>query len=219
MRFLKLGVLGLMVLGLAVALLADPVDPKVLFNQGGSHSTDINGSACAAPHPSCIAPINDAIVNGGGTFDIHNKSGRNITELIFFIPTVNFDQVFFAESNLFLSAFIIPDISGNLTDVAFFGTGSGPDATATIQPPLDSCTLCAPGFEDGQNGVTPNFDFRVEAFFGRSSGGNHPGLVNGDEGVLGLVPQVPEPGTFVLLVSAIALVAGGRKLQSRRTKI
>lgn len=218
MKVLRIAASLVLGLGLVSSVFADPTDPGVLFNTGGHHSTDILPS-CAL-HPSCIVQINDPIVNGGGTFDIHNKSGKNITSMIFFIPTLNFDQVFFSKSNLFLNTIIVPDIANNQTDVYFFSVGNGPDAFFQIPPPEDGCQFCAPGFVDGSNAnppeEDPNFNFHVDVFFGKSSANfNHPGLLNGQEGILGLQASVPEPGTFLMLISVVGFVAGARKFSSR----
>ncbi len=207
MRGLQTIVSGLIVLGGAASLLADPIDPGVVFNTGGKHSTIITCKISG-----CITTLDDPITNGGGTFDIHNESGKNIVELIFFIPTVNFDQAFSASSNLFTGADIFFDEDSQLTVVQFSGTGNGSDASALVPPPEDSCDdNCAAGFENGAF-------VSVESIFGTPKKGTHPGLVNGGEGILGLEPTIPEPGTFVLLFSAAGVLLGARKFRSRQAK-
>lgn len=188
-------------LGVAASLSADPIDPGVSFNKGGNQSTDIT---CFF----CVITLNTAInAEGGGDFDIHNSTTSNIAELIFSIPTTNFDQVFTATSNLFLDAFISLSPDNDVTSVTFLGTGNGPNASATAGP-IGSCEDCAAGFEPGAFA-------QVLAIPGPANG-NHPGLGPGDEGVLGLEPTIPEPGSFVLLLSGVVLLVGSRKLLARR---
>lgn len=192
------------VFGASASLSADPIDPGVQFNKGGNQSTDITCFFCVI---TLDAPIN---ADGGGDFDIHNETSSTIFELIFSIPTTNFDQIFTASSNLFLNAVIALSPDTDFTTVTFFGTGNGPNASASAGP-IGSCDDCAQGFEAGAFAT-------VFAVPGPGSG-NHPGLGPGDEGILGLDPSdVPEPGSFVLLLSAVALLAGSRKLYARHAK-
>lgn len=192
------------VFGVSASLCADPIDPGIQFNKGGNQSTDIT---CFF----CVIPLNEPInADGGGNFDVHNSTSLNINELIFTIPTTNFDQVFTASSNLFLDAFISLSPDSGTTTVTFFNTGNGPNASATAGP-IGSCEGCATGFEPGAFAD-------VFAIPGLGSG-DHPGLGAGDEGILGLdASDLPEPGSFVLLLSAVALLAGSRKLYARRAK-
>ena len=192
-------------------LLADPIDPGVIFVKGGRGSTKIT---CDTNVPPCFTPLNTEInAEGLGNFVIDNKSGRTIIELDFYIPTVNFDQIFTASSNLFETATIVLFPSDSLTLVRFSDTGSGPGSTET--GPLGSCgDSCSPGFE-----AFGTVD--VQALFGPPPEGDPPGLGNNQEGTLELQPgvsDVPEPGTFVMLFSAAGLLLGGRKLFARQAK-
>ena len=211
MKFLKALAFVGVVLAVAGSLLADPIDPGVIFVKGGHGSTPIT---CDTNFPPCITPLNTEIdAEGLGNFVIDNQSGRTIIELDFYIPTVNFDQVFTAFSNLFETATIILDPSDSLTIVRFSDTGSGPDSTEI--GPLGSCDdSCSLGFE-----AFGTVD--VQALFGTPPAGDPPGLGNGVEGSLELQPNppdVPEPGTFVMLFSAAGLLLGSRRLFARQTK-
>lgn len=214
MRLFSASVLAGIVLAAAGSLSADPVDPGVIFVKGGHGSTDIT---CDTNIPFCITPLNTEInAEGIGDFVIDNDSGpthRDIIELDFYIPTINFDQIFTAYSPLFETATIILDPGDDITIVRFSDTGSGPDSTQT--GPLGSCDdSCAAGFE-------PFGTVQVEAIFGTPPAGDPSGLGYGQEGTLELQPNsadVPEPGTFVLLFVAVALLLSSRNLFARRAK-
>ncbi len=226
MRLWRASVWVTMALGLSVSLTADTVaDPKVLFVQGGTSSTIIGGTEnpqCNGAVTFCNVQIPNAISDGGANLDLDNKSGKTITEVLFYIPDKNFDQTFIAESNLFLDALIVPDIPTQI-EVLFYGTGNGPPAFDSLTLTRPCSGSCLPGFKDGQNGVTPGFDFHVDVFFGTptprmplSPFPYEGGLGNNEEGNLQLI-ATPEPGTLLLLISAVALIAGGRKLRARST--
>jgi hypothetical protein len=217
--------------------LADTIpDPLVSFSQGGNRSAAFGGPTDPSCNPasvtSCIITIPDAINSNGFATDIEilnatNKAGgpknpatnKDIIEIDFFIPTENFDQTFSADSNLFLFADILLEPFADQIDVQFGthgtlarlvpGVGNGPDGTDTVQGTGECERDCALGF-------IPGGTITVEAFFGKSNPEfNHPGLLPGDEGTLNLLPNVPEPTTFVLLISAVGLIAGGRRFRSR----
>jgi hypothetical protein len=202
---LRRSVFALIVLAAAGSLFAGSIDPGVLFVKGGSGSTHITCDT-----DGCTTDLPEIPADGEGDFVIDNDSGEDIVGLIFFIPTNNFDQIFTAGSNLFLNAFISLDQDGDTTTVTFINTGNGPDAVATPMGPLGSCPSCPTGFEAGGTPV-------VEAIFGTPQPGDHTGLLNGEEGTLELV-AAPEPGTFLLLLSAAGLLLGGRKLYLRQAK-
>lgn len=238
-RLLKSSVLLGIVFGGASFLLADTInDPLVSFSQGGSKSPAFGGPTDPSCNPvsvtSCIITIPNAIGSNGFATGIEilnatNQAGgpgnpatnKDIVEIDFFIPTENFDQTFSAFSNLFLFANILLEPFNDQIDVEFGthgsvaksvpGVGNGSPGTDTV-PGTGSCTgTCLPGF-------TPDATITVEAFFGTSSPKfTRPGLLPGHEGTLNLLPSIPEPASLVLLISAVGLIAGGRKLRSRRS--
>jgi hypothetical protein len=232
-RLLRALILSVIVLGTAASLLADAVDPGVIFKSGGTHSTMIDLENC--PVDGCMVVLNGdgPITDGGGDFGIINGTGKNIFGLIFFIPTENFDQIFTASSNAFLNASIGLDHAEGLTTVAFVGTGTPvpppppppallPFISATPVGPLDiPCPECPPGFEDGTFAT-------VEVLFEDTDTGAYNGLPSSCptadnpnalcEGTLELQATVPEPLTFMLLFSAAGLLLGSRKLYARRDK-
>ena len=205
MRLLRSAAFISVALGLAGSLLADSIDPGVLFSRGGNHSAVIN---CTTN--GCVTDVGTVDQNGGAQFDVRNGTNKDIIELLFTIPTDNFDQIFFANSNLFLMAEFPNPGKDLVLEVLFSGTGNGPDGTVTIPPPVNTCAPpCAPGF-------APGGEITVSSIFGTSNGGDHPGLLAGQEGVLTLDPTMPEPGTFVLFVSVLAFLVFLRKSYARR---
>ena len=194
-----------------------PGDGSVQFTKGGSHTTTITGFGVTPLTGD--PPIGE---NGGGTFGVINGTDETIDHLVFDIPTTNFDQPFFADTNLFTTATIQLDPAHDLVIVSFFGTGFAvAGGSAFIPKPCIDCSSL-PNFK--QQVIGPPPPLAEEQFFG----GLPPGAAN--EATLTLAPDpnspgsgfepggvpsvqfVPEPGTLALLLSAGALMWGRRKL-------
>jgi hypothetical protein len=199
----------------AVRLLADTIpDPTMTFNVPGHHSFDL--SHCDGSSP-CFFLAGVIDNNGFATtdFDIKNDTDMVVQELKFFIPTDNFDQIFVAHTNTFTTAAITFDQTGEapVTIVDFFGIGNqqvnGGSASA-FGCSDDECYDTT-----GQAGFAPNQPVEGEAFFVTDAPPTYPGLQPGADGSLDLTPNVPEPGTFVLLLSAAGVLAVGRKFRRR----
>jgi hypothetical protein len=139
--------------------------------------------------------------------DIKNDTPFVVNELKFFIPTENFDQLFNAHTNTFTNAAISFDFEEGLTIVDYFGIGETQvDGGSASRFGCSDCEPGAPGF-------TPGGTVMGEAFIvGDPPPPLFPGLIPGADGSLDLTPNVPEPGTFVLLLSAAGLLATGRRL-------
>lgn len=182
-----------------------PPDPTVKFQTGGGGSTDITCNTSG-----CVTSLSPAIgADGLGIFDIFNKSGRDIVELIFDIPNTNFDQEFNASTNAFTGASIFGDEEHNQVIVAFFGTGNADTG--------GSATLGAnPDAPPGPPGFEPGGTITVQAFFGTPNPGTFQGFLNGQEATLALIP---EPGMFWFsLVGLVGLLIARRKITAGTQK-
>ncbi len=229
MRLWKAAILSAVVLGASVSLLADSTtDPLVLFTQGGHGSYDLgaaaNASECFVDNSTEIGCFltedgSTSIINESGElppFDIFNDTGKTIIEVDFVIQTGNFDQTFSAnmEPDHLLPVFPDADVSvsppfipGGVGSVAVrFGNSPRVPNDNTVVSDIP-CTgdFCNPGF-------FPGGEVEILAFFLPKGVAPPPSVFGpGQEANLSLSTDVPEPGTFVLLISAVGLLAGGRK--------
>ena len=194
-----------MALGSVGWLWADtlPLDPLIKFTTGGTGSTDITCTVSG-----CETNLSPTIgADGFATLDILNASGKNIAQMVFVIPTTNFDQDFTASTNAFEFASITADEGAPLPSISvtFSGLGSvGTGGTAFL--PAD------PTAPPGPPGFTPGQTVQLFVFFGTAPpGSTFTGFANGQEGVLGLT--APEPSTFwISLAGVLALLVARRRL-------
>jgi hypothetical protein len=197
-----------------------PGDGSIQFTKGGSHTTTITGFGLTSLTGD--PPIGK---NGAGIFGVINGTDETIDNLVFDIPTINFDQPFFAETNLFTTATIQLEPESDLVVVSFFGVGFAASGGSVFIPaPCNGCDL--PAFK----GLTTGASNAPLQFFG----GLLPGATNEATLILGFdpsspgsgfepggvpsgqfVPSAPEPGTFALLLSGTVLILGRRKFFRR----
>src|SRR5690348_7476606 len=167
MKLARVWILGGVVLAGGVArLLADPIpDPTMTFTVPGHHSFDLSnceGFPCTFT-AGVVGP--DGFATEG--LDIKNDTAFVVNELKFFIPTLNFDQLFNAHTNTFTNAEISFDTSGELfpdlgpvTIVDYFGIGD-----TQVNGGSDSRFGCLEGCEDtGNPGFKPGGTVLGEAF-------------------------------------------------------
>ncbi len=183
-----------------------PVDPTIKFTTGGHGTTPIT---CDTNIPTCTTALVDLIgADGFANLVVKNASAptpKDIVGLQFVIPTLNFNQDFFASTDAFLFASILPDEGDSQLIVSFSGVGSGTGGSAFLAAdPLGPTNGGIPGFAPGGTVfVTANFG-TVPA------GSTLSGLAFGQTGTLGLA-AVPEPGTFWLSLSVVAGVLLARR--------
>ncbi len=214
MRLLRISALVLLVSGSVGWLMADPVDPIIKFTAPIGGSVDIT---CTTD--GCLTSIGFIGENGFGDFPIHNATDQQINELKFFIPTTNFNQPFSVSTNAFLFASITQDISGSQDPtesstseliVDYSGVGPGTQGGSAF---LFGEGCSSEGSICDQPGFTPGGEVFVESFFGDPPTTNFNGLLPDQHGLLSLSPDVPEPGSFVLLFGAAGILVIKRRFR------
>jgi hypothetical protein len=221
MKSFHFRVLSALVLLSAGWLHATPVDPFIKFNTGGGGSTDIT---CTTN--GCLTTLSPTInAAGEANLDIFNASGKDITGLIFYIPTLNFNQEFNASTNAFTTAAIFADEVDQQLLVEFFGVGSGTGGTAFLGPDPGAPgggtvpEPCVSPVAPNTPGFTPCGTVVVQSFFGTvPEGSTLAGFLNGQEAVLTLA--VPEPSMLGLAFSGfLGLFLVRRRLIARKANI
>jgi hypothetical protein len=219
-RMLKVLALGLMVLNMGSWLYAIPT---ISFNKGGGHTTDISfaNTACfsvnddtglqCAFNPTDVAGLN---AQGLGAFGVTNDTKQVITDLTFWLPTDNFDQLFSASTNLFVSVSISRSeefCDGEcdaFTIVDFNGIGNTQINNGTAGP-INLCPHCEGGALGLDKASLLDGEGFLVATFADDTPPAFPGLQPGASGVFGV--SLPEPGSFALLLSAAGLLVGARR--------
>lgn len=201
-----------------------PGDGSVGFTKGGNHTTTITGFGVTPLTGD--PPIGE---DGSGSYGVINGTGQTIDHIVFDIPTTNFDQPFFASTDLFTNASIQLDPAHDLVIVTFFGTGfAAHGGTAFIPAPCDDDCESTFSLPLVRPSIGPPPPLAVLHFFG----GFEPGPDN--ESTLTLLPDpnspgsgftpggvpsaqfIPEPATFALLLTSGLAVALGRRKFSKR---
>jgi hypothetical protein len=238
-RGLRALALGLIVLGAGSGLYAVPV---LHLTGGGGHTTDITSADCTIiSSGTCIVLFNPADLlgldpTGLGTLGLQNDLGQTIIGLDFFLPTVNFNQNFIASTDLFTNASLnftpaFRRVDG-YTLADFSGTGTGSGGTASANPctgPFASFFNCptngTAGFDTESllpDKQFPNGEGFLVVNFGTPNSGPLGGLApcppTGPDAacVATFESSVPEPGSFLLLLSAMGVVVMARRKIHRR---
>jgi hypothetical protein len=186
----------------AASTWADGIDPKVIVKKGGG-STPIT---LKDPNPTVTAP---AVENTGQCFDpsapacvfdvFQNQTGKTITSLTIFIPTLN-NLIFSCDPGSLVFDFNgcnATSVSGG-TNIFFFN--SGPGSLGGVTSAVFGCVL------DGDENDERHDDCDKRGFVG----GEFAVDIEGAGVVTGtLIPlttiTAPEPGSFLLMfVGALA---------------
>jgi hypothetical protein len=218
MRRLRVLVLVSITLGTASLLMADSLpDPIIKYTIPGGHSIDLcnpDGDA------SCSQTIEDAIgANGFATIDLHDPATNPaVVEQSFTFETENLDQQFFATSTQFGSVTIVRSpscegcIDGTL-EVDYSGVGAsftkpGSDFLAALPCEGDGCSIA---------GFTPGSSVTIDSTFADPPPTDSccSGLQPNEHGELALTADTPEPGSLVLLFSAIGVLGLKRRISRR----
>ena len=218
MRVFRASVLVSMVLGTAGWLMADIPDPGIRLAIPGGGSTPL----CVPDKglDSCTTILSEAIGGDGfGSVDIKNVNKFAATVMNFFFQTDNLDQPFSASTTDFGIVSIHRHfacesecIDGTL-EVDFSGTGpefthAGSDSVPAIPCDFDGCSVV---------GFRPGSDIRIDITYAAVSDppscvdGFCDGLQPGEDARISTFGDVPEPGSFVLLLGAAGLLAIKRR--------
>ena len=222
-----------MFLGAAGWLMADPIpDPIIKLSIPGGHSVEIE--PCDGPCGPSILGISLGTIGADGFssalddpnypgFGIFNNSGEDIIKMIFHFQTDNIFQQFNADADDFNTALItLNQVEGSFgtVDVEFSGIGGNTPGHDTAQLPCPfECSTTEIGFIVGSQVV-------LDVFFGDPPPPPDPdlgcanpegcdGFKNGEHALLALSANVPEPGSFALLLGAAGLLALKRKFYRR----
>ena len=213
MRRFRALVLVSTVLGAASWLLADIPDPTIRFTIPGGHSTDlcIPGKGLDTCTDTFVEAIGE---NGYATIDVHNANQFAAIEMDWFFQTDNLNQAFFATSTDFSDVTLtrhFNDVCEGLS--CFAGTLEVDFSLANNEGIPGSDTLpgipCAGDFCPTATGFTPFSDVQVVTTYAQVSDPPNccDGLQPDEHGSLTLSADVPEPGSFVLLLGAAGLLA------------
>jgi len=217
-RVYRASVLVAMVLGAAGWLMADMPDPTIRLTIPGGGSTDL----CVPDKglDSCTTTLFEAIGEDGfGSVDIKNVNKFAAVAMNFFFQTDNLDQPFSAFTTDFGIVSIHRHfacesecIDGTL-EVDYSGTGpefttAGSAFLPAIPCDFDGCSVV---------GFTPFSDIKVDVTYAEVS--DPPlacspfcdGLQPGEHARISASADVPEPGSFVLLLGAAGLLAIKRR--------
>ncbi len=222
MRHLRALILIAITVGAAGWLMADSIpDPVIKFTTPGGHSPDLCTPASGSNE--CVTVFPDAIgADGFATIDVHNPATNFAAiSMDFFFETGNLDQQFSASSNDFGIVTITRHFScddecsgGGTLEVDYSGVGEGfttpgSDFLPAIQCEGEDCPTAV--------GFTPGSSVTVDTTFAQDTDPDSccDGLQPDEHGSLSLAPDVPEPGTLVLLLSAAGVLGLKRKLWLR----
>ena len=181
-----------------------PVDPSIILRDPPSCPT---GTTCVSIDENDFS-FNVA-TNGGGLFDITNNLGITITSLTFILHSQG-GPVSCIAQDYFQSCFESA-LSGDLIKVVFSGIG---DEGCPGDKDEDSDEGSDP--DAGNNGhaecggIVSGHTFTLDLFNQGPSGDLSSGGWVGGSSVSGIV-TVPEPGTFLLLLTALPLVGLRRR--------
>ena len=218
MRVYRASVLVAMVLGAAGWLMADMPDPTIRLTIPGGGSTDL----CVPDKglDSCTTTLFEGIGEDGfGSVDIKNVNKFAAVAMNFFFQTDNLDQPFSAFTTDFGIVSIHRHfacesecIDGTL-EVDYSGTGPEfPTAGSAFLPAIpcdfDGCSVV---------GFRPFSDIKVDVTYAEVSDPPFAcspfcdGLQPGEHARISASADVPEPGSFVLLLGAAGLLAIKRR--------
>ena len=204
LKISKLFLVAAVVMVSAASTWADGIDPKVIVKKGGG-STPIT---LKDPNPSVTAP---AVANTGQCFDasapacvfdvFQNQTGKTITSLTIFIPTLN-NLIFSCDPGSLVFDFNgcnATSVSGG-TNIFFFN--SGPGSLGGVKPAKWKCVRGLDGNDDGEEGCNQDDFAFVGGEFAVDIEG--AGVVTGTRIPLTTI-TAPEPGSFLLMfVGALA---------------
>jgi hypothetical protein len=225
-RLFRLLVLVSMVLGAAGWLLADMPDPTIRLTIPGHGTFDL---CTAGEGESCTTTLVDGAPDttigddGLGSFAVLNVSTLTVDSLSFTCATNNLFQPFSAFANDFSTVGIVRHFEGcdgdfcpggGTLEVDFSGTEK-PGTPGSFVLPALTCD-----FEGCPTdvGFVPHSDITVVSRYNVVPDPEEccDGLQPGEEALLSITSDVPEPGSFVLLLGAAGLLAIKRKFKFHR---
>jgi hypothetical protein len=215
-----------MVLGAAGWLMADTIpDPIIKLSIPGGHSTDLCIPASGQATCSNTFSIDE---NGFATIDVKNVNQFAAIEMDWLFPTQNLDQAFTVSSTDFSDVTVTRHFSECATFPCFGGTLEV-DYTLNGDPNTNPAFLFVPGIPcDSEvcptaDGFTPGGVVTLTTTYSDvtdpqpdCNGINAcDGLQPQEHAELTLTSDVPEPGSFVLLLGAAGLIAVKSKFHRR----
>jgi len=207
------------VLGSANWLLADTIpDPVIRFTIPGGKSLPL--CIPAEGEDTCTTTFEGAIGRDGyATIEVQNVNTSSAIEMDWFFTTDNLDQAFFATSTQFagvgLTRFFNDDSCEGLScfagqlGVDYFGIGPGVPGSASLDPIFCDLDICPTA-----TGFTPFSTVTVVTTYADVTDpeGCCNGLEPNEHGSIALSSDIPEPGTFVLVIGAAGVLAVKRRL-------
>jgi len=218
-----------MLLGCSGWLMADIPDPTIRLSIPGTGTFDLCGQFAVAGDTCSITLMDgepDTTIgdDGFGHFAVKNvnENGFAIDSISFFFETDNLNQPFSAFTDDFTTVGLVkhPSVcdgdfcSTQTLEVDFSGVQKPGEAGSAF---LDA-VFCEGEFCPTAIGFVPHSDVFVNAHF--ASVADPPccdGIQPGEEAGLAITSDVPEPGSFVLLLGAAGLLAIKRKFKFYRT--
>ena len=218
MRAFRALLLVSVVLGSANWLLADTIpDPVIRFTIPGGKSLPL--CVPAKGEDTCTTTFEGAIGSDGyATIDVHNVNTFAAIEMDWFFTTDNLDQAFFATTTDFLGVTLTRHFNdvceglscfGGQLEVDYSGIGDGTPGSASLDGIACDFDICPTA-----SGFTPFSTVTVVTTYAQVSDPDTccDGLQPDEHGSLSLSSDVPEPGTFVLLIGAVGVLALKRRL-------
>lgn len=218
------------VLGAAGWLRADVIpDPIIKLSIPGGHSTDL--CVPVKGENSCTNVFTEVIgADGFATIDVHNVNQFAAIEMDWFFQTPNLDQAFTVSSTDFSDVTVTKLYNDVCEGSSCFGGTLEVDYTLLGDPNTNPAFLFVPGvpchgdFCASGTGFSPFSNVTLittyEQFTDPQPDCNGinacDGLQPDEHGSMALSSDVPEPGSFVLLLGAAGLIAVKGKFYRRK---